>query len=64
MATLAQIHKIKIDFNRYKIMFYINNYKEAIIRESSEIIFNKEKVYNSILSYKNHAVWKELINNK
>lgn len=62
LARLAQTHRIKVDFKASKIIFRTCNYQEPIIRESLDIIANKETV--NVLLYDMNAVKKALIHDR
>lgn len=42
LSKLHQIQFVNVDFNNFKIIFRTNVHKEAIIKESIEIIANKD----------------------
>lgn len=62
VARLAQTQPTEVDFKASKIIFLTCNYQEAIIRESLDIIANKETV--NVLLYDKNAVRKVLIHDR
>lgn len=53
-----------MDFSISKFIFHTRSRLEAIVRESLELIYNKEVYYNDVFSYDIHVIWKELMHNR
>lgn len=51
LSITAQTQFIKVDFKKSKIIFRTNSYQEAIMRESIEMIVNKDIACDSTKDY-------------